>query len=38
MYLKKSHPMVLAYEVGSLGELKFLLTPQMDDDDDEDMA
>jgi proliferating cell nuclear antigen len=36
MYLKKSHPMVLSYEIGSLGELKFLLTPQLDDDDDMD--
>lgn len=37
MYLKKSHPMVLSYEIGSLGELKFLLTPQIDGDDDDEM-
>ena len=33
IYLKNQHPLVLSYDVGSLGELKFLLTPQLDEDE-----
>lgn len=32
LYIKKDHPLVLEFSAGSLGSLKFLLTPQIDDD------
>jgi len=32
IYIKKDHPLVLDFNAGSLGSLKFLLTPQLDDD------
>ena len=31
IYIKKEHPLVLEFSAGSLGTLKFLLTPQLDD-------
>jgi len=32
LYIKKDHPLVLEFSAGSLGSLKFLLTPQLEDD------
>lgn len=32
LYIKKDHPLVLEFSVGSLGSLKYLLTPQVDDE------
>jgi proliferating cell nuclear antigen len=31
LYIKKDHPLVLEFSAGSLGTLKFLLTPQIED-------
>lgn len=31
MYIKRDHPLILEFSAGSLGTLKFLLTPQIDD-------
>lgn len=31
LYIKEEHPLVMEFNAGSLGTLKFLLTPQLDD-------
>lgn len=35
LFIKKAHPLVIEYNAGSLGSLKFLLTPVLDDAEEE---
>ena len=35
LFIKKTHPLVIEYNAGSLGSLKFLLTPVLNEEDDD---